>query len=679
MPSPAIRNLTLVGHNGTGKTTLVESLLFKAGALKRKGSVIEKNTASDFDVDEREHGFSIETACLHLTHRDTRINLLDCPGMPDFLAGVVQGLAAVETVLLTVSAPGGIEVMTRKLWGMIAARGLPRMIVLTKMDHERANFEELLGLMREAFGAGVVPLVIPVGLGAQFKGVVNLLKDAQAAPPEVAGKAKALASQLIETVISADDKLMERYLADEKISPGEISACFTGALVAGALTPVVCVSAEKEIGVTELLDVIADLAPGPFALKRTLTRKAGDQEEQRDLEQTPDGPFYALVFKSKRDPFVGKLACLRVFSGTLKAGESARSSSAGRPDKFSHLTYVQGKDASEAPRVSAGDIFAVARIESLNCGDTLTTGEEGWRLPPPPFPVPMAALAVTPKNRSDEAKISGQLRNLAESDPTFVAEVDPETKELVVRGLGQMHLDLMLARLKRNGVEVNTRPPKIPYRSTITSAAEVRYRHKKQTGGAGQFGEVQVRVEPNREKGYEFVDEIVGGVIPHNLIPSVDKGITRKLAEGVWPGVPVVDVLVRLNDGKSHPVDSKDIAFQIAGREAFKQAFLKARPVLIEPIVNLEVVIPSKYMGDITGHLSGRRGRIQGMDHLGDLQVVKAQVPAAEIQNYAAELKSMTGGEGFYTMEYSHYDIVPTSLAQPVIQAALSRQVAEEE
>ena len=679
MPSTENRNLALMGHNGTGKTTLAEALLFKAGAVKRKGSIAEKNTVSDFDTDEKERGISLDTACLHLTHRERRIHLLDCPGMADFVAGVVEGLAAVECAVLTVNAAAGVEVMTRKLWGQIEHRDLPCILMLTKMDHERARFDEIVAQLREVFGAAVTPLFLPVGVGKDFSGVVNLLTGAGNAPAQVADKAKDLSAKLTETVISADDKLMERYLGDEKIAPAEIAACFTQALVKRALVPVLCCSAEKDLGVAETLDVLAEMAPPVTAIPRKLSRKVKDEAEEREVEQKADGPFYALVFKSKRDPFVGKIAYLRVFSGTLAAGGAAKNTTLSRPDKFQHFLNVQGKETVEIDVAAAGDIIAVARNENLNCGDTLTNEEGGWELARPVFPVPMCALAVSAKSRNDEAKISGQLRNLADGDPTFQVEVDPETKELVVRGIGNLHLDLMLARLKRNGVDVNTKLPKIPYRSTINGVAEFRYRHKKQTGGAGQFGEVQIKIEPNPAKGYEFVDEIVGGVIPHNLIPSVDKGIQKKLAEGVWPGILVVDVLVRLNDGKSHPVDSKDIAFQIAGREAFKESFLRARPVLIEPIVNLEVVIPGKFMGDITGHLSGRRGRIQGMDQLGDLQVVKAQVPLAEVQSYSAELRAMTGGEGFYSMEFSHYDIVPTNLAQPVIQAAMSRQVQEQE
>lgn len=678
-----IRNVALIGHNGAGKTSLTEALLFAAGATKKKGSVAEKNTVSDSDADERERGHSIETSVCRLEYAGKCVNLLDCPGLPDFSAGAVQGLAAADLALLAVSGPAGVEVMTRKLWGTASLMAKPKMFVVTKMDHEHADFDRVVAQLKDIFGSAVVPLFLPIGQGHEFKGVVNLMGDIAGAPAEIAAAAQAQQSNLLETAVSADEKVMERYLADEKIPPAEISACFTKGLLDGSVVPVLCVCAEKDIGVTELLQVITEKAPSPLQVRPKLRRKAPEKQpegyEEKTLEPTADGPLYGLVFKSKRDPFVGKLAYLRIYSGALPPGGMARSSSASRPDKFSKVLEVQGKETKDKEGICCGEIIAVAKNENLNFGDTLSSEEAGWAFAPIPVPVPMQALAVEAKNRNDEAKVAQRLRALAEGDPTFVVEVDPQTHELVIRGLGQTHLDLMLHRLKKQQLDISTKPPKIPYRSTITGTAEVLYTHKKQSGGAGQYGRVQIKVEPNFGKGFEFVDEIVGGVIPRQFIPSCEKGVVHKMAEGVWPGVPVVDVIVRLNDGKHHEVDSKDIAFQIAAREAFKEAFEKARPQLLEPIVNLEVIVPGKFMGDITGHLSGHRGRIQGMDQLGDMQVVKAQVPAAEVLNYSAELKAITGGEGFYTLEFSHYDVVPGSIAAPLIAAARTRQVKEAE
>jgi len=677
MPASALRNVALVGHYGAGKTTLAEALLFKSGAIKRQGTVAEKNTVSDFDPDEKEHKHSIEVAVLHADHKGKHINLLDCPGISDFVSGMVEGLAAADSALLCVNASAGVEVMTRKLWGMLEFQGLPRTIVLTKLDHERAKFEEVIAQLKDAFGAAVTPAMLPLGMGKDCKGFFPLWGDLSAAPAEIASAAKDLSAKLIETIVAADEKLMERYLADEKIPVAELNACFTRAMQAGAIVPVLYTAADKALGASELLDFIADILPAPNARKVKLTRPGKALPEEREIEAKPDGPLYAQVFKSKRDPFTGKVAYLRIFSGSLAPGVAFKVTGQTKPDKVSHFSNVQGHATTEIHSAGPGDIVAIFKNEHLHCGDTATSEDLGWSLPKLPFPVGMSALAVQAKNRNDEAKVSEQLRHLSENDPTFKVEVDHETHELVIHGMGQIHLDLNLHRLKRLHLEVTTKPPKIPYRSTVSSVGVGHYRHKKQSGGAGQFGEVNIQIEPNPGKGFEFVDEIVGGVIPKNFIPSVEKGIQKKLVEGVWPGIMVQDVRVRLNDGKSHDVDSKDIAFQIAGREAFKLAFEKAHPVLIEPIVHLEIVIPGKYMGDITGNLSGHRGRISGMDQMGDLQVVKAEVPLSAMQNYSAELKAMTAGEGFFSMELSHYAPVPTHVAGPVIAAAKSRQVHE--
>jgi len=678
--SENIRNVALVGHNGTGKTTLTEAILLAGGAIRKKGSVADRNTVSDYDPDEKERGHSIETSFIHIDFHGLRINLLDCPGLPDFAAGAEEGMAACETALIAVSAVSGVEVMTRKLWDMASALEKPKIFVVTRMDNERAKFDEVVEQLREVFGKPVAPLFLPIGIGKDFKGVINLLDDVENLPPELKDRYKELHASLVETAVSADDKVMERYLADEKISHEEIARCFTQGLLSGMVVPVLCVSAEKDIGITDLLTVIVEETPNPLQEKFHLRRKNAERPgglEEKLVTPTPEGPLFAQVFKSKRDPFIGKLSYLRVFSGGLPTGGMAKSSSALKPDKFAHFLDVQGKDTKEKDGLTCGEIVAVAKNENLNFNDTLTNDEAGWFFPPIPVPVPMQALAIEAKNRNDEAKVAQRLRACAEGDPTFIVEVEPQTHELVIRGMGATHLELMLHRLKRQHLEVITKPPKIPYRSTIAGTAEVAYTHKKQSGGAGQYGRCQIKIEPNLGNGFEFIDEIVGGVIPRQFIPSCEKGVVNKMAEGVWPGIPVVDVRVRLNDGKHHDVDSKDIAFQVAARECFKEAFEKARPQLIEPIVNLEVVVPGKFMGDITGHLSSHRGRIQGMDQLGDMQVVKAQVPASEVQNYSAELKAITGGEGFYTLDFSHYDVVPGNIAAPVIAAAKTRQVVE--
>jgi elongation factor G len=680
LSSEAIRNVCLVGHIGTGKTSLAEALLFKAGAIKRRSTIAEKNTVSDFDPEEKERGMSLDAALMHCAYAEKHLNIIDCPGFADFIAGAVQGLAATETTVLTVNAVAGVEVLTRKLWSMSEGRGLARILALTRMDDPRAKFTEHVETLKELFGPAVTPLFLPIGVGESFKGVYNLLSE-QAPPPEIAEQADALRKALLETAVSSDDALMERYLMDEKLTPEEISGCFAKALKSGALVPLVCVSAEKDVGVKEFLDVLAHLTPSPSAARPKMYAAKDGRREETELEPKADGPFYAQAIKTKRDQFIGKLTWIRIWSGGITLPAPVRLAAGSRPERLSVFLRIQGKEATETTEAVCGDILALSKIETLSFSDTLTTALDDPRLfNPLPFPIPMSALAVSAKSRNDEARISGQLRSLCDSDPTFIAEVDAQTKELVIRGLGQTHLDIMLGRLRKNGIEVNTKIPNIAYRSTIAGVAEIRYRHKKQSGGSGQFGECQIKIEPmDRGGGFEFLDEIFGGSIPSQYIPSVEKGIVKKMTEGVWPGIPVVDVRVRLNDGKHHEVDSKDIAFQIAGREAFKEAFNKAKPTILEPIVNLEVVFPGKYMGDIAGHLSSKRGRISGSDTLGDMQVMRAQAPASEVQGYAGELKSITGGEGFYSIEFSHYDPVPPNLAQPIILAAMKRERKEEE
>ncbi len=677
-----IRNVALVGHNATGKTILTEAMLFAAGAIRKKGTIAEKTTISDFDPDERERGHSIETGIVHFDYGEKRINLLDCPGLPDFAAGAEEGMAACETALIAVNGINGVEVMTRKLWLMATELGKPKMFVVTKMDHDRSNFQRVVDQLRDAFGKAVAPLFLPISQGKDFKGVVDLLDEIHDCPSELEGEAKTMHAQLGESCVACDEAIMERYLNDEKITHAEICHCFTKGLLDGTVVPVMCVSAEKDIGIKQLLNIVCEDCPNPLDepehLRRKNPEKLGGYEE-RTMTPRIDGPFYAQVFKSKRDPFIGKLSYLRVFSGSLEAGAVAKSSSAPKPEKIAHFLEVQGKDTKEKNVVVCGEIIALAKYETLNFGDTLTSDDGQWEFVPIPMPKPLQSLAVVAKNRNDEAKVGLRLRAFAESDPTILVDVDHETHELVLHGMGLTHLELALTRLKKLHIEVGTKPPKIPYRSTIGGVAEASYTHKKQSGGAGQYGKCTIKIEPNLGNGFEFLDEIVGGVIPRQYIPSCEKGVVSKMAEGVWPGIPVVDVRVSLIDGKYHDVDSKDIAFQIAARECFKEAFEKARPQLIEPIVNLDVQIPGKYMGDVTGHISSHRGRIKGMDQLGDMQIVHASIPAADVQNYSAELKALTGGEGFHTMEFSHYDIVPPHIAAPVIAAAKARQAKEAE
>lgn len=658
-----IRNVALVGHSGSGKTMLAEAMLLKGGILSRLGKVNEGAAASDFDIDEKEAHKSFYASALHTTWQGRDVNIIDTPGSADFVAQVYGALSVVELALIAVNATSGIEIGTRKAWELAQQQGRACMFVITRMDAEAAQFDEVVTSLQATFGPECTPVMVPIGGGSGFAGVVNLLHPT-AVPEGLRDTVEERRGTLMESVISGDDVLLERYLEGEIIPPQELEQVFTQVLVDRAIVPVLCCAAEQDKGIAELLDFLAGFAPSPAYAKKQIMTAVGVEEHNVDLES----PLEAQVFKVMSDEFVGKVSFIRVYAGALKAGDSAIVANSGKTVKIPKLFRPQGKEQQEVSEAGAGMIVATTKVDDLHLGDTLvaTRGQKPFVCAR--YPVPMVSRAVTPKSRGDEAKISESLRRLAEEDPTFQITMNPQTKELVIAGLGEQHINLMLNRLLRRGVQVTTKLPKIAYRETITDKADVRYRHKKQTGGAGQFAECAIRIEPRgRGTGYEFVDKIFGGVISQQFRQSVDKGVQDKMTEGVLAGYPVVDVKIELYDGKEHPVDSKDIAFQIAGREAAKEAVMKASPVLLEPIVKMEVVVPSKYMGDVTGDISGRRGRVIGMDSLGDLQVVKAEIPLAEIQQYSSFLKSVTGGEGSYSVEFLRYEILPSHLTPAVI------------
>jgi elongation factor G len=661
-----IRNVALVGHSGSGKTMLAEAMLLKGGVLSRLGKVSDGTTTSDFDVDEKEAHKSFYASVLHTTWQGRDVNIIDTPGSADFLAQVYGALSVVELALITVNAASGIEIGTRKAWELAQQQGCACMFVVTRMDVATAQYDEIVTSLQATFGPECTPVMVPIGAGSNFAGVVNLLHPTTV-PEALRDTVEERRGTLMESVISGDDALLERYLEGETILPQELERVFPQVLVDRAIVPVLCCAAEQDKGLTELLDFLTAFAPSPAYAKKQVMSEAGAQDHHVDL----GGPLEAQVFKVMSDEFVGKVSFIRVYTGTLTAGETVLIANSGRAVKIPKLFRPQGKEQQEVNEAEAGAIVATAKVEDLHTGDTLvaTKGQKSFICAP--YPVPMVSRAVTPKSRGDEAKISEGLRRLAEEDPTFQVTMNPQTKELVISGIGEQHINLMLNRLLRRGVQVTTKLPKIAYRETIAGKADIRYRHKKQTGGAGQFAECAIRIEPNpRGAGYEFIDKIFGGVISQPFRQSVDKGIQDKMMEGVLANYPVVDVKVELYDGKEHPVDSKDIAFQIAGREAMKEAVLKASPVLLEPIVKMEVVVPSKYMGDVTGDISSRRGRVIGMDSLGDLQVVKAEIPLAEIQQYSSFLKSITGGEGSYSVEFLRYEVLPSHLTQTVITSA---------
>jgi elongation factor G len=670
-----IRNIALVGHGDAGKTMLAETALFKAGEITRRGAIGEGTTTSDFEADEKSTEHSIDSAILHLTWQDRLINLIDAPGYPDYIGSTIASLGAVETAVIAINASAGIMVNTRRVWQEAEALGCGRIIVVTKMDQENIDVDGLLDQINAAFGDICVPANLPHGSGAGFQGVASVFPLADDMPADLADRAEELNQKLTEQIIEADEALLERYLEEEAIGPDELGPAFSNAIREGSVVPVLFLSSQADKGVTEFLDFLAVNAPSPAGtLRRTSSPVDGDQE-------TPivsDQPLSAQVFRILSDDYVGKVSFVRVFSGEMKSDSSVFNPQTGKAEKIAQIYRYQGKDQTPVDRLVAGMIGAVTKVESLQYGDTLCDASAPVAVTRPAYPEPMVSLAVQPKSRGDEGKIGGAMTKLADVDPTFVTKRDAQTSELVISGISTLHLETLLARLKtRFKVEVDTKPPRIPYLETITGTADVEYTHKKQTGGAGQFARVFIKVEPNeRGAGYEFVDEIVGGAIDQPFRGSVDKGIRAKMAEGIYAGYPVVDIKVRLYDGKTHPVDSKDIAFQIAGRNAIMKAFETAKPVLLEPIVILEVTVPGRFMGDITGDVNGRRGRIMGMDSMGDMQVIRAQVPLGEVANYSTELKSLTGGEGSYALAFSHYDVVPSHAAAQIV--AKAKKAAEQ-
>ena len=667
-----LRNIAIVGHGSAGKTTLAEAILFQTGATTRLGKPGEGASISDADVEERERQFSVHAALLCARHAGKTLQLIDTPGYDDFFGEVATTLPAVETALVAIAADAGIRVNTRRCWQAAGEMGLARAIVVTKLDAENAKFPELLAAVQATFGSQCVPVTLPVGQGPGFRGVVNTLAPPADVPDGVLGDVAAVGQALREQIIEADEALMMRYLDEEEIAPEEIMAAAVSAVAGGSLVPVFVCAAERGVGVGEMLDALVSLVPSPAEglVRRGMRPAAGPDAEPEEVERPADAPFSAQVFKTLYDPFVGKLAYFRVRSGALKADDGLFNVRTGKREKVGHLFRVQGPKQEEVDSAVAGDLVAVAKIDSLEVSDTLCDPSDPVIFPAIAFPTPMVSRAAEPRTRGDDQRMSTALARIASQDKTFLAERDPQTGELIITGMSDLHLTVVISKLRRKPfeVEMDLKDPRIPYKETIAATATATYRHKKQTGGRGQFAEVHLRVEPlERGAGFEFLDEIRSAAIPNQFIPAVEKGVRETMGAGVVAGYPVVDIRVAVYDGKHHSVDSSEAAFKIASSRAFSDAVRQARPQLLEPIVDIEITLPTKHMGDISGDLSGRRGRIQGMDTQGDYQIIQAQVPLAEIANYSTQLRSMTGGEGSYTLEFSHYDPVPRTVQAAII------------
>ncbi len=672
MPSYApsdIRNIALVGHGGSGKTSLAEAILCATGALHSPGLVEKGNTVSDHTDEAKEHGHSLTNTVLHADYQGRHLNLIDTPGAGDFGALAMAALPAVETALVVINAQAGIEPLTRRLMQRIRDRQLCGMIAINKIDAENVDLPTLLEQIREIFG----PECLPINLPADGASRVVDVFEADSGEADFSSVEQAH-TQIIDQVVEVDEELMEQYLETGEVEPEKLHTAFTRALREGHLVPICFTSARRHdnpavsVGVKELVDILLRHAPSPLEGNPKPLRK-GDQTIYPEAD--PDKPLIAHVFKIVNDRF-GKLGVFRILQGRMSRETPVYVGSAKRPLRITHIHKVHGAEHRETDQAVAGDIAALVKVDDLHYDAILHQSPEDGdlKLESGDFPEPMYGLAVTARSRGDEAKIGDALHRLDEEDPTFRVSRDPGTGETIIAGMGEMHLRIILDRLKKKyNVEVDTRPPKIAYRETVQAKAEGHHRHKKQTGGAGQFGEVFLRIEPlERGAGFEFSNDVFGGAIPNQFIPAVEKGVRQVMTTGCIAGYPMQDIKVSVYDGKHHPVDSKEVAFVTAAKRAFQDAVSKGKPTLLEPIVNVEVTVPGDKMGDITGDLSGKRGRIQGTDMLpGNMAIVRAQVPLSEMGNYQSQLKSVTGGQGSYTMELSHYEPVPPNIQQQIV------------
>ncbi len=666
----AIRNLALTGHSSAGKTTLMEALLASAGAISSAGSVERGSTVGDFDPMEKEHQHSLDTALGHLDHQGVLINLLDTPGYPDFRGPTLSALAAAESAVVVINAQSGIELNTRRMMQRAEERGLCRMIVINKIDADGIDLTELVREIRRTFGDICLPVNLPAENASKVLDVFfHTEGEADIFSVEAAH------TEITDQVVEMDEDLMETYLDQGSVEPRQLHDAFEKALREGHLVPICFTSATTGAGIPELLDFMKSLMPSPLeGNPPPFLRGEGEGAEAVSASLKADDHILAHAFKITNDPFVGKLSVLRVYQGTLGAGAQLYVGEARKAFKVAHLFRIQGKQQIEVDQVYPGDICAVAKVEEIAYDSVLhdSHDEDHWHLKPLDFPQPMFGLAIEAATRGQEQKLSTALARLSEEDPCFQVEHSAELNETVIRGLGDLHLRIMLERMEqRFNVEVTTRPPKIAYRETITKNAEGHYRHKKQSGGAGQFGEVFLRVAPQaRGEGFTFENKVVGGAIPTNLIPAVEKGVRQILDEGAIAGYPLQDLKATVYDGRFHAVDSKEIAFVIAARKAFIDAIERAAPQVLEPVVELSVSAPDSYMGDIAGALAGKRARISGTDAAGSGQVVvSAQAPLSELSDFQTELKSLTGGRGRYSMELSHYEPVPGQIQKRLCEA----------
>ena len=678
------RSFALAAHGGAGKTTLAEAMLFCNGQISRMGKTDAGNTVSDFQTEEQKRQISISASLLTMERGDKTLFVLDAPGFADFAGEMSAAIRVSDTSLLLVSAVGGVEVQTGRAWEYASDNAKPVVFYISKMDRENADFDKVLADIREQFSDNALPVFLPMGSAEHFKGIVDVLKGKAYTyatdgsgkftegdiPADMASAASSAREALVEAAVEMDDALMERYLEGEPVSDADLARTLRAALVARRIMPVLAGSAALNIGVHQLLDFAADYFPSPVDMGAV---KALDGDKTVEVAPDTSAPFSALCFKVMVDPYVGKLSFIRVYSGTLSSeGNNIYNVKKGEDERISSFKMMCGKEGKDIKEVIAGDIVAIPKLQSTKVGHTLATkGGSSYQFERIEYPNPVYSVAVIAKSRADEDKLGNAISKTLDEDRGLTFEKNAETHDNVLSGMGDLHIDIVLARMKeRYGIELETRTPQVPYRETIRKTAEAQGKHKKQSGGHGQYGDVHIRYSPlERGAGFEFVDSIVGGAVPRNFIPAVEKGLREYMVKGPLAGFPVVDFRAELYFGSYHDVDSSEMSFKLATRLSFKKGIMDASPVLLEPIMNVEVTVPDQYMGDVMGDFNSRRGRIMGMEAHGRLQLVKAQAPLAEMFRYAIVLRSMTSGQGSFSMEYSHYEEVPAEISKKVIAA----------
>ena len=680
-PPTMIRNVALVGHSESGKTTLAEALLYRAGVISRLGRVENGSTVMDHDPEEHKRGTSLSLSMAPIEWNEHKINLIDTPGYPDFVGDVHAALRVVDLAVFVVSAVEGVEVQTENVWRLAERMGVPRMVFVNKLDKERASFDRTLVELRDRFGAGIAPLELPIGEEASFRGVADLFRDRAYLydsgkgvegdiPDEMEDREHDVHDNLIEGIVVADDVLLERYLDGDIPSVDELEKTMAIGVASATVFPVVCGSATGPIAVDRLADFIIEIGPSA-AVRNTFTVAAGG--ENVEVEGTPDGDPLAFVFKTVADPYVGQISMFKVLSGTVKPESTLTNTRSGADERFAKIVSLIGKESELIDSLPAGDIGAVAKLNATATGDTLAPKNKPVTVPAIARPTPVLAVAISPRTQGEEDKLANALRRLQEEDPALIVERSDETKQTLLRGMGETHLTITMEKLSRKfGVEVVSQDVKVPYRETITREAAAEGKYKKQSGGHGQFGVAMLRVEPlPRGEGFEFSNEVKGGAIPRQFIPAVEKGVTETMADGGVHGYPVVDLRVRCVDGKYHSVDSSEMSFKMAGRLGFKSAIEDAGPIMLEPISRIEVTVPAAYQGDIMGDLSARRGQVQGTEAAdGGRQKITALVPTSEILRYAIDLRSISQGWGTFTATHDHYEELPSHLADRITAAA---------